>query len=94
MTKITIKDVINANQTISSVEELKEAGFEKGCNCKEIESVVNKLEIEFAKKRLNHKERQIVELIEFGYNNKQICDDLKVSHHTIRATLDKLCGII
>jgi DNA-binding NarL/FixJ family response regulator len=90
MNKITIKDVINANQPISSVEELKEAGFEKGCNCKEIESVVNKLEIDLAKKRLTHKERQIIGLIEIGYTYKQIEEELGVNAKTVRTILDKM----
>jgi DNA-binding NarL/FixJ family response regulator len=77
-----------------SLDQLKEAGFEKGCGCKEIDSVVNKLEIELACKNLTHKERQVIELIEFGYCQKEICEDLKVSPHTVRAILNKLSGII
>ena len=90
MKKITIKDVEKACEPACSLDELKEEGYEQGCECKEIESVVNKLEIELAKKRLTHKERQIIGLIEIGMSYRQICEELKVSHHTITATLDRL----
>ena len=56
--------------------------------------IINNAEVNLALTRLTQKERKICELIEFGYSQRQICEELKISHHTIRATLNKVLDII
>jgi DNA-binding NarL/FixJ family response regulator len=90
MKKITIRDVEKACEPVCSLDELKESGFEMGSSCKEIDSVVNKLEIELAKKRLTHKERQIIGLIEIGMSYRQIEEELGISSKTISNALSNI----
>jgi len=72
----------------------KEDGFDLSDEGQQAKQLENKILVNQITKNLTHKERKICELIEIGMSQRQICEEMGISHHTIRATLDKLSDII
>jgi len=91
---ITIRDIERIKEEVSSLDNLEEKDFEFGRDCKEIKNVVTQLELSIAFKKLDKQERKIADMIEFGYSQREIAKELKVSSKTIRKTLDKIRDII
>jgi DNA-binding NarL/FixJ family response regulator len=90
MKKITIKDVERAIQTLKTEDIYQISPKDDTDGGKWAEDINNKLDIELAKNRLTHKERQIIELIEIGYSYKQIEEEFGINPKTVRCILDKM----
>jgi len=72
----------------------KEEGFDISDDGDQAKQLESKILVNQIKKNLTQKERKICELVEIGYSQRQIEEEMHISHHTIRATLDKLSDII
>lgn len=91
MSKITIKDIENAIKLlnideIGSNQDSDNGDFERNIN--------NKLEIEFAIKKLCSRDQQIIQMIIGGFSYKEIECEINVSSKTIRKALLSLGDMI
>lgn len=94
MSKITINEIEEAMKPELSLDQLKESGFEQGDRGRHAEQIRNISVVKELFYKLNKEEQQIARMIMNGYSKREICRMLEVSHHTIRATLDKIRYII
>ena len=79
---------------VSSLDKLKEDGYEVGIECKELIETISRLEIDIALKKFTAREQRICNLFLEGYQYNEICKILKVGYRTVKATLKRLCDII
>ena len=72
----------------------KEDSFDLSDDGSQAREVELEIELELASKKLSPRDQKIIKMVNEGYSQREIEKELKVSHHTIRATLDRLLDII
>jgi DNA-binding CsgD family transcriptional regulator len=89
-----IRDIERYANNVSSLDQLKEDGYEVGGECKELIDRISRLEIDIALRKFTVREQKICNMFIDGYQYNEICKSLKVGYRTVKATLKRLCDII
>lgn len=90
MAKITLKDITDTYKELTSLELLKDRGYEKDDNRKAEKQMFDSMELELAISKLKPKQQQIVRLIGEGYTHREIAQMLNVGRVSVRRTLDRI----